>query len=144
MFRRSGDSGTAVGKFRGKAPQEDATREWPLNDEALVTFGGKANQTENDFTLSHALTGVQVFGSTGSGKTSASIRALATSYLKAGMGGLVLTAKTDELDNWMKLAEEAGRFDDLISSPRRINSDSISCAMRWSVREMGLARRRIW
>jgi hypothetical protein len=92
---------------------------WPMDDEPLVNFGSNPKLAENDFCLSHAFTGVQIFGATGSGKTSASIKALMKSYLRAGMGGLVLTAKTDELEEWIKLAGETGRLDDLISfSPK--------------------------
>ena len=93
--------------------------EWPLDDEVLTSFGSDPKIRENDFCLSHAFTGVQIFGATGSGKTSASIKTLVKSYLRAGMGGLVLTAKTDELEEWIRLAEETGRQDDLLSfSPK--------------------------
>ena len=49
------------------------------------------------FTLRDACQGVHVFGGIGSGKTSGSGKALASAYLRAGFGGLVLCAKPDEL-----------------------------------------------
>lgn len=63
------------------------------------------------FTFRKAFTGVQVFGSTGSGKSSGSGRALALAYLSARyrdregaegvpFGGLVLCAKPDEVALW--------------------------------------------
>lgn len=61
-----------------------------------------------------AFEGVQVFGGTGSGKTSGSGAALAHAYLSAGWGGLVHTAKPDEPDLWRRYAAATGRSDDLI------------------------------
>ncbi|MEM7146337.1 MAG: TraM recognition domain-containing protein [Verrucomicrobiota bacterium] len=114
MFGKKSNDSTELVPSEGK-DRSPENRDWPDDDAKLVTFGPNPKLAENDFCLSHAFTGVQVFGATGSGKTTASINCLARSYLKAGMGGLVLTAKTDELDNWIKLAEETGRLDDLIS-----------------------------
>jgi hypothetical protein len=64
--------------------------------------------------ISDAVTGVAVFGATGSGKTSGIGRELAHAYLAAGFGGLVLCAKSDECRQWQAWAAEAGRSDDLI------------------------------
>jgi len=66
------------------------------------------------FTIGHAVEGVQIFGGIGSGKTSGSARMLALRYLQAGMGGLVLTVKMDEKDQWLQYCKEAGRMSDLI------------------------------
>ncbi len=66
------------------------------------------------FRLNDAFEGVQVFGSTGSGKTSGSGAALAKAYLSAGFGGLVLTNKVSDKADWMKYLQQAGRQDDLI------------------------------
>jgi hypothetical protein len=60
-----------------------------------------------------ACEGVQIFGGTGSGKTSGSGRALAKTYLAAGFGGLVLTAKPDERRLWEEYARETGRLEHL-------------------------------
>jgi TraM recognition site of TraD and TraG len=57
---------------------------------------------------------VAVFGAPGSGKSTGSARAIARAYLAAGMGGLVLCAKTDEADVWRGYAVECGRQDDLV------------------------------
>lgn len=76
---------------------------FPL-DRPLYSFNG----TE-PFTLADACEGVQIFGGIGSGKTSGSGAALARAYLKAGFGGLVLTAKKDVLDEWKAYAAETGR-----------------------------------
>lgn len=64
--------------------------------------------------ISDAVTGVAVFGSTGSGKTSSIGQQLARSYLAAGFGGLVLCAKSSECRQWKAWAAETGRTDDLI------------------------------
>jgi hypothetical protein len=66
------------------------------------------------WTVDDAMKGVSILGGTGSGKTSASGRALALKYLEEGWGGLVLCAKTDEAELWKKYCKEKGRTDDLI------------------------------
>lgn len=66
------------------------------------------------FRLSDALTGVIVFGATGSGKTSGPAKHLAYGYLAAGFGGVVFCAKADECRQWQEWAAATGRTDDLI------------------------------
>lgn len=66
------------------------------------------------FTLRDACQGVHVFGGIGSGKTSGSGKALASAYLRAGMGGLVLCAKPDEVDLWLRYAKENGRANSVL------------------------------
>jgi hypothetical protein len=74
----------------------------------------------SDLTLSDILTGIIIFGATGSGKTSGPGKWLALRYLAgghggaAGLGGLVLCAKPEERALWERLAKEAGRERDLI------------------------------
>jgi hypothetical protein len=64
---------------------------------------------QDQFTLRDACQGVHIFGGIGSGKTSGSGKALASAYLRAGFGGLVLAAKPDEVDRWIGYAKENGR-----------------------------------
>ncbi len=66
------------------------------------------------FRLADALTGVCVFGATGSGKTSGPARHLAYGYLASDFGGLVLCAKKEERLQWQKWAADCDRTDDLI------------------------------
>ena len=66
------------------------------------------------WTLADACEGVQIFGALGSGKTSGSGQAIAKSYLRAGFGGLVLTAKPDERELWERFAADTGRSDDIM------------------------------
>ncbi len=77
------------------------------------------------WTVRDACEGTQIFGGTGSGKTSGSGRALALSFLRAGYGGLVLTVKPDECQLWEEYAEEAGRKDAILrfapDAPWRFN-----------------------
>lgn len=66
--------------------------------------------SENDpFTLNDATQGVQIFGATGSGKTTGSGKFLADSYLRSGFGGLVLTVKRDERAMWEKYCKDNDR-----------------------------------
>jgi hypothetical protein len=66
------------------------------------------------FRLDDALTGVCVFGATGSGKTSGPAKHLAYGYLGADFGGIVLCAKKDERRQWEQWAHDTGREQDLV------------------------------
>ncbi len=77
--------------------------------EAILDLGGGDLWTKQD-----AFEGTQIFGATGSGKTTGSGQKIALGLLRAGFGGLVLTVKLDELDTWRKYAIAAGREDDLL------------------------------
>jgi len=70
----------------------------------------------DELTIGDLSEGVQIFGATGGGKTSGSGNFLAQTFLKSGLGGLVLTVKVDERQTWEKLAKETGR-ELLIFSP---------------------------
>lgn len=81
-------------------------------DTPLIEF--PSQHGPNYFTIRNAVEGVQVFGGIGGGKTSGSGRLLALRYLSAGFGGLVLTAKPDELQVWQDYCCLTGREQDLI------------------------------
>ncbi|HTQ13466.1 MAG TPA: hypothetical protein VMH86_06280 [Rhizomicrobium sp.] len=68
----------------------------------------------DNFTLRDACQGVHVFGGIGSGKTSGSGKAIASAYLRAGMGGLVLCAKPEEVEQWQRYAAQNGRANSLV------------------------------
>lgn len=102
-------------------------KDWPDNDEELLDFSPdpKNKQREDFWHLKDAFEGVQIFGGTGSGKSSGSGQAIARAFLEANLGGLVLTAKTDEVLTWKQYAEETGRESDLLiveqGAPPRFN-----------------------
>lgn len=74
--------------------------------------------SEDVWRVRDACEGVQIFGGIGSGKSSGSGKALAKAFLRAGFGGLVLTAKPDESELWQRYCSETGRSRDLkIFSP---------------------------
>ena len=102
------------------APEAD----WFKNDMALLKLGPEGQLLpENYWSLNDAFQGVQVFGGTGSGKSSGSGQALARAFLDANLGGLVLTAKTDKVFAWKKYAKATGRSDDLLI----IDSEAKDC-----------------
>jgi hypothetical protein len=80
-------------------------------DEELLRLS--PNSSDRWF-LRDAVRGTEIFGATGSGKTSGSGRKIKTVFLKKGMGGLVLCVKTDEADEWEAVLKSIGRLDDLI------------------------------
>lgn len=90
------------------ATREAGVETWRLDD-PLVSFG-----KGDTWTIRDACEGTQVFGATGSGKTSGSGQALALAFLRAGFGGLVLTAKPDETDLWVEYARRTGREQSLL------------------------------
>ena len=58
------------------------------------------------WTIGDSFEGVQVFGDTGSGKSSTSAKVLAASMLRAGYGGLVLTVKPEDSTDWKQWLAE--------------------------------------
>jgi len=68
----------------------------------------------DSFTIRDACEGVQIFGGIGSGKTSGSGAALAMAFLQNGFGGLALTAKPDEAQQWRTYLATAGRESDVM------------------------------
>jgi len=96
--------------FRKKKPKIILPQSNPKDlSHVLLDFGN--NQK---WRLQDACEGTQVFGATGSGKSSGSGQAIAKSFLASGYGGLVMTAKPDETKNWKKYARDTGRESDLI------------------------------
>lgn len=86
---------------------------WPEWDErrALVLWN---DSNEDCWTIGDSFEGVQVWGDTGSGKSSATARVLAAAMLRAKYGGLVLTVKPTDPDEWRRTLEENGRSQDAI------------------------------
>ena len=76
-------------------------------------------------TLRDAFEGIHIFGGLGSGKTTGSGQTLARAFLKAGFGGIVLTAKPDEPATWERYCEETGRAGSIMrfgpGHPERFN-----------------------
>lgn len=78
-------------------------------DQPLVMLTPK-----DPWTIRDSFEGTQIFGEPGSGKTTGSGAALAKAMLRAGYGGLVLTAKPDECALWQRYASEIGRTNSLL------------------------------
>lgn len=101
--------------------RRDPGPHFPL-DLPLVRFSA---QSADAWTLRDACEGTQIFGATGSGKTSGSGQMLAKAFLRAGFGGLVLCAKPSERKLWQRYCKETGRTRSLIvfdgSGARRFN-----------------------
>jgi hypothetical protein len=77
----------------------------------LMQFGTGEDLSQN-YCIKHSLTGVQAFGSNGSGKSS-SMKTIALKLLRAGYGFLVLSAKP-ERETWEEYCRLAGRSKDLV------------------------------
>jgi len=83
-------------------------------DTPLIEFRDKFGRGSIYWTLRDASQGICIFGGIGSGKTSASGRAIALNYLAHQYGGIVLTVKPDEKDLWLDYCQLTGRLNDLI------------------------------
>ncbi|MGP1308589.1 MAG: type IV secretory system conjugative DNA transfer family protein [Phycisphaerales bacterium] len=101
------------------SPNNAMPSAWSL-DHPLLHLGKRDAWTTRD-----ACACAQIFGDTGSGKTSGSGQYIARAMLKSGFGGLVLTAKEGETRRWVEYMRDAGREDDLVifspEGPHRFN-----------------------
>jgi hypothetical protein len=78
-------------------------------DQPLLQLGWKSV-----YTTRQAVCGLLGTGGLGSGKSSATAKAVALAYLKAGFGGIVLVAKPEEIQAWISYCRMTGRLRDLI------------------------------
>lgn len=74
----------------------------------------RSHEKDEPVRIADMLRGTNVFGATGSGKSSGSGKTIAKAFCEAGFGGLVLCVKPDERETWEKFAEQTGRTDDLV------------------------------
>lgn len=78
-------------------------------DTPLLKLNGKDTVTGRDF-----MEGIHVFGKIGSGKTSGAGRAISSALLRANYGGLVMCAKSEEVELWKSYCREHGRESSMI------------------------------
>ena len=85
---------------------------WDLSAEVLQVCAGRT------LSISEFCQGTQIFGSSGSGKSSGSLATIGRALLNRGWGGLFLTAKREDRETYERWAREEGRADDvLVFSP---------------------------
>lgn len=121
MFLRDLLRGFTVGVRRQAIevapPRQPGT--WPL-DRPLIELAPGDILTTRD-----CMAGIQVFGATGSGKTSGSLALLAKAMMCDGWGMLILTTRPGEADQWVRWAEQTGRASDVLriqpGGPHRFN-----------------------
>ncbi len=107
-----------VWPFTKRKPPRQSER-WDLDQTLLFWADGVP------WTIGDACVGTQIFGTTGSGKSTGSLAAIVKAMLAAGFGGLFLTAKGSDCKTYAKLVRDAGRESDLLvfspDSPLRYN-----------------------
>ncbi len=121
------ETGTINDQYRqnnatlGENPEQSQQMDWNTRitdlNTPLLRFninGVHNNDPRNFWRLRDAVRGIQIFGGIGSGKSSGSGQTLALTYLKSGFGGIVLTGKIDEVNEWRRYAMQTGRLDDLV------------------------------
>ncbi len=88
--------------------QQVPSRSWDLSTPLL-------NLTRRDrWTIGDACQGTQVFGSTGSGKSTGTVAALCHAFLRAGFAGIFFTIKPEDRRTYENYCRRAGREKDLI------------------------------
>jgi hypothetical protein len=96
--------------LRPARPEAIIMRKGNLLDKRILGLSDKDWLTLRDLVEG----GVLITGRLGSGKSSTSGRALAYGLLRAGLGGLVLTVKSDETQRFIDYAKACGREADVI------------------------------
>lgn len=86
----------------------------PYHDNEETPLIQFSSSRKDVWRLKDATEGLFICGRTGSGKTSGSGATVAKAFLRAGMGGLVLCAKPDEAERWLRYARETGRQDSVL------------------------------
>lgn len=109
IFQRSGDITTELTE-QGEEIDDNHNSAYLYHSEQPLLQLTQADK----FVIHNAFEGVQIFGGTGSGKTSGSGRALAHAFLRSGWGGLVLCAKPQERALWERYAKDTGREDSIL------------------------------
>jgi hypothetical protein len=105
-----------------QAPQD-------ILDRAMVRLSDSDNLRFRDLIEGATL----ITGGLGSGKSSTSGRAFALAFLNAGLGGLVLTVKSDETANFIEYARITGRTKDLIIFNARSGLTFDPLAYAWNI-----------
>lgn len=92
---------------------------WDLQG-PLLKFSQK-----DTWTIGDAVQGLAILGATGSGKSSGVAKDVACAFLANNFGGLVLTAKPDEVRTWIRYCKKTRRLKDLVifspEHPHRFN-----------------------
>ena len=105
--------------FTRRRPKASLPTGWDLSDVVLRL------SSHDVWTIGDACQGCQVWGSTGSGKTSGSMAWILKSYLRMGFGGLFLTVKPGDRELYESYCRSTGRLHDLIvfgpGNPARFN-----------------------
>jgi hypothetical protein len=83
---------------------------WP--DETGI-YGFENSKNADVWKIGDFFEGTLILGASGSGKTTGSARNLARTFLKAQFGGLILTTKPGEADEWAKLITAMDRTTDI-------------------------------
>jgi len=115
-------------KLFGKFKKTEEQAQIPFLEHPILQM---SEYQGDELTIGNLCEGIVIFGGVGSGKTSGSGNSLANEFMRSDFGGLVLCAKNDEADRWLKLAKDHGRGDDVIlfssRSPHYFNFLDYEC-----------------
>ena len=94
--------------FFRKGKSQTRLPSWDFSD-ILLTLASRT-----PWTLGDAFQGTQIFGSTGSAKTTASMAMILMAFLRAGMGGIFFTVKPTDTATYLRYCRKAGREHEVI------------------------------
>lgn len=105
--------------FTKRQPASKQKGRWDLSTPLLQL-------SEGDYwTIGHSCEGVQIFGSTGSAKSTSTVAELVKSFLLAGYGGIFFTVKPDDAATYRRYCHETNRLGDVMvfgpNEPLRFN-----------------------
>lgn len=108
--------------------------EWDLSTPLLYWADDVA------WTIGAACEGTQIFGSTGSSKSTGSLARIILSFLVNGFGGIFFTAKREDREFYTQQIRAAGRLDDLLifSRDSDLRFNFIDAEMRQASGPLGL------
>jgi hypothetical protein len=88
-------------------------KRWRANDWSLSRPLYRWSDSDA-WTIGDACLGTQIWGSTGSGKSTGSLAGICRAFLRAGFGGIFLTAKPEDRDVYLRYCREENRLGDVL------------------------------
>lgn len=94
--------------FFSKTKPQVKNPQWQLSDTLFYL------SDHDRWTIGDAFQGTQIFGSTGSAKTTSSMAMILLAFLRAGFGGIFFTVKPTDTATYLRYCKMAGREQDVV------------------------------
>jgi TraM recognition site of TraD and TraG len=97
-------------------------------DQPILSLSGQDHLTGRDFVQG----GTLIVGDPGSGKSSTSSKQIICAFMRAGMGGVLHTVKSEDTANYLEYARECGREKDVVVFSEESGLQFDPLAYEWS------------